>query len=174
MMKKLIIILLVLMPLVAMAQDITEKVGIPDELKTGVFYYNYGDKNKLNIEVMVWGYIRAPGKYLIPHGTKFAELLTLCGGPSNDTKLEDIRLIRLKNDSLGIKRDTIINLNYDDYLWQEKISLDSKKNPVLMQGDMVVFPLESRFHFRDNLYLILSITSTLVSITTFLVTVLKK
>lgn len=173
-MKKLIILILVLIPLAAMSQDLTEKVGIPEDLKTGVFYYNYGDKNKLNIEVMVWGYIKAPGKYLIPQGTKFTELLTLCGGPANDTKLEDIRIVRMKNDSLGIKKDTIINLNYDDYLWGEKISLESKKNPMLMQGDMIVFPLEARFHFRDNLYLILSLTSTLVSITTFLVTVFRK
>ncbi|MCE1164396.1 MAG: SLBB domain-containing protein [Bacteroidetes bacterium] len=174
MIKKFIIMVLLLIPVAVMAQDINERLGIPEELKTGLFYYNYGDKNKLNIEVMVWGYIKAPGKYLIPQGTKFTELLTLCGGPSNDTKLEDVRIVRLKNDSLGIKQDTLFNLNYDDYLWQDKISTLARRNPVLMPGDMIIFPLESRFHFRDNLYLILSITSTLVSITTFLVTVLRK
>ena len=37
-------------------------------------YYNYGDKDKININVFVWGSIRVPGKYLIPQGTTLVEL----------------------------------------------------------------------------------------------------
>ncbi|MDD5361547.1 MAG: SLBB domain-containing protein [Ignavibacteria bacterium] len=173
-MRKILILILILLPVILSAQDKNEKLGIPEETKLGLFYYNYGDKNKANIEVLVWGSIRSPGKYLIPQGTTLIDLLTLCGGPMTETKLKDIRLVRLKNDSLGVKEDKVINLDYNDFLWEDKISNPAKFNPVLLPGDMVIFPLEQKFSLRDNLYLILSITSTLVSITTFLVTVLRK
>ncbi|MGV8017602.1 MAG: SLBB domain-containing protein [Ignavibacteria bacterium] len=173
-MRKFFIIFLILCSLPAFAQDEKERLGIQDEIKLGSNYYNYGDKDKVNIEVLVWGTIPTPGKYLIPQGTRLLDLITLCGGPSKDTKLEDIRIVRTKNDSLGIKEDKVIKLNYNDYLWDDKISLSAKQNPVLMAGDMIVFPLDQKFSYRENLYLILSITSTLVSLTTFLITVLRK
>jgi len=153
------------------AQDGKERIG-PEDLKiTGANYYNYSDKEKVNIEVNLWGYIKNPGKYLIPKGTTFLDLLTLGGGPIPDSKLEDIRIIRPKNDTLRINDDYIINLNYSDYLWGEKISSQTRINPVLISGDIVLIPGSPRYFFRDNLSFILSIASVLISLGILVLTI---
>ncbi len=168
--KILIIILIFLITLQISAQDKNEKLGIPDELKIGMNYYNYGDKDKINLNVFVWGSIRVPGKYLVPQGTTLVELITLCGGPINESNLEDIRIVRMKNDSLGIKEDKVINIDYNEFLWEKQITKPGKINPVLMPGDLILIPNSPKYYFRDNLYIILGITTTLVSIATLMVT----
>lgn len=153
------------------AQDGKDKIG-PEELKiTGANYYNYADKDRVNIEVNLWGYVKNPGKYLIPKGTTFLDLITLGGGPIPDSNLEDIRLIRPKNDTLRITQDQIINLNYNDYLWGEKINQQGKGNPILISGDIVLVPGSPRYFFRDNLNFILSISSVLISLGILVLTI---
>jgi len=146
------------------AQEGKERIGIEDLKISGINYYNYADKEKVNIEVNLWGYVKNPGKYLIPKGTSFIDLLTLGGGPIPDSKLEDVRIIRPKNDTLRITEDQIINLNYDDYLWGERINSVGKNNPVLISGDIILVPGSPRYFFRDNLNFILSISSVLISL----------
>lgn len=172
-MKNVLLIFLTLLTLGVYAQDKNEKIGIPDEFKIGTNYFNYGDKNKVNIDVFVWGSIRVPGKYLIPQGTTLMELLTLCGGPINESKLEDIRIVRLKNDSLGVKEDKVLTVDYYEYLWEKQITKPGKFNPVLYPGDLIMIPNSPKYNLRDNLYLILGITTALVSIATLIVTVTR-
>jgi hypothetical protein len=153
------------------AQDGKERIGA-DELKiTGANYYNYSDKERVNIEVNLWGYVKNPGKYLIPKGTTFLDLLTLGGGPVPDSHLEDVRIIRPKNDTLKITEDQIINLNYSDYLWSEKLTPHIKSNPVLVSGDIILIPGSPRYFFRDNLTFILSISSVLISLGILVLTI---
>lgn len=171
--KIILIILFVAFALQTDAQIKDEKIGIPEELKIGMNYYNYGDKEKVNINVYVWGTIRVPGKYLIPQGTTLLELITLCGGPINESKLEDIRIVRMRNDSLGIKEDKVITFDYNEFLWENKITNPGKQNPVLLPGDLILFPNSPKYNFRDNLYLYLGITTTLISIATLMVTILR-
>jgi len=172
-MKNILLIILTLLSLSVFAQDKNEKIGIPDEFKIGTNYYNYGDKDKVNLDVFVWGSIRVPGKYLIPQGTTLLELLTLCGGPVNESKLEDIRIVRLKNDSLGVKEDKVMTFNYNDFLWEKQITNPGRLNPVLYPGDMILIPNSPKYNFRDNLYLILGVTTTLVSIATLIITLTR-
>lgn len=153
------------------AQNGKDKIG-PEEIKiNGANYYNYADKEKVNIEVNLWGYVKNPGKYLIPKGTTFIDLITLGGGPVQESKLEDVRLIRPKNDSLRITEDQVMTLNYDDYLWGERISSKGKSNPVLLSGDIVLVPGSPRYFFRDNLSFILSISSVLISMGILVLTI---
>lgn len=155
------------------AQDGKDRIG-PEELKiTGANYYNYSDKDKVNIEVNLWGFVKNPGKYLIPKGTTFIDLITLGGGPVQESKLEDIRIIRPKNDTLRITEDQIITLNYDDYLWGERINSKGKGNPVLISGDIVLVPGSPRYFFRDNLNFILSISSVLISLGILVLTITR-
>jgi hypothetical protein len=155
-------------------QDKKERIGLDEIAKKDVNYYNYADKDKVNIEVGVWGYVKSPGKYLIPSGTTFVDLITLCGGPLSDAKMDDIRMVRMKNDSLNIKEDKIIVLNYNDFLWEEKIQNRSRQNPVLNPGDIILIPGIPKSFFRENLSIILSAISTLASVAVLLATVFKK
>ncbi len=172
-MKNILVLLIVLLSFTAYAQDKNEKIGIPDDFKIGTNYYNYGDKDKVNIDVFVWGSIRVPGKYLIPQGTTLLELITLCGGPLNESKLEDIRIVRLKNDSMGVKEDKVMTFDYNEFLWEKQIAKPGRLNPVLYPGDLVLIPNSPKFNFRDNLYLILGLTTTLISIATLIITLTR-
>jgi protein involved in polysaccharide export with SLBB domain len=139
-------------------------------------YYNYGDKDKVNIEVNIWGYVKYPGKYLIPKGSTIMDLISYSGGPVTESKLEDIRLFRPKNDSLKTK-DKIINLDYNDLLWEapqmERENFKNKINLLLMPGDILIFTGEPRYFTRDNVNFILSISALLISIGILIVSIVK-
>ena len=161
-------------PTMSFSQDNkNERIGLDEILKTGTNYYNYSDKDKVNIEVSIWGYVRNPGRYLIPIGTSAIDLITLSGGPQNEAKLEDIRILRLKNDSLHVSENKIINLNYNDFLWEKEINNPNKQNPQLLPGDLILIPGGPRYQFRDNLGIVLSVTSVLVSVAILLVTIFR-
>jgi hypothetical protein len=154
-------------------QDKNERIGYEEIIKVGINYYNYADKDKVNFEVSVWGYVRNPGKYLIPNGTSFIDLISLCGGPLSEAKLEDIRIVRQKNDTLDVKEDKIIRLNYKDFLWEEKISNVKKQNPIVNPGDVILIPGGPKYSFKDYLGIILTGITTLTSVAVLLVTIFK-
>ena len=128
------------------AQD-KERVGNPQTFNQQGGLFNYGDKDKVNIEVSVWGYVKYPGKYIVPKGTTLVDLVSYSGGPLVDAKLEDIRLFRPKNDTLNITEDEMIKINYNDIFWSEKIVNHKNRNITLSPGDILVFPGEPRFIF---------------------------
>lgn len=141
-----------------------EKVGATQiNSQTGGFF-NYGEKDKINIEVSIWGFVRYPGKFVIPQGSTLVDLISYAGGPTVDAKLENIRLFRPKNDTLNISEDEMIVLDYNDIFWSEKVSLKKNRNILLKPGDILVFPGEPRLFFKDNLSIILSIGSVLISL----------
>ncbi|MBS1517224.1 MAG: SLBB domain-containing protein [Bacteroidetes bacterium] len=137
-------------------------------------YYNYGDKDKVNIEVNVWGYVRYPGKYLIPQGSTITDLISYSGGPLTDSKLEDIRLYRPKNDSMRISNDQLITLNYNDLVWEERVQMKNKLNTQLIPGDILILTGEPRYFSRDNVNLILAISSVLISLGILVISIVRK
>ncbi|MBI5403585.1 MAG: SLBB domain-containing protein [Ignavibacteriae bacterium] len=150
-----------------------ERIGEEDITKYGTNYYNYSDKDKVNIEVSVWGFVKSPGKYLIPMGSTFVDLFTLSGGPQNEAKLNNIRIVRLKNDSLKVEEDKVFVLDYHDYLWEDKIQNVSKTNPVLYPGDIILIPGKSKSEFKENFSLVLTAITTLTSVAVLLITVFR-
>lgn len=162
-------VLLFILSVKLFAQDGKDKIGLEELKIQGANYYNYSDKERVNIEVNLWGYVKNPGKYLIPKGTTFLDLVTLGGGPIPDSNLEDIRIIRPKNET--VTQDQIINLNYNDYLWGERVNPQGKGNPTLVSGDIILIPGSPRYFFRDNLNFILSISSVLISLGILVLTI---
>jgi hypothetical protein len=155
------------------AQD-KEKVGISQQLfsqQGGL--YNYSEEGKVNIVVSALGFIKLPGKYIIPKGSTLVDLISYTGGPLTEANLEDIRLFRPKNDTLKISKDELIKLNYNDIFWEEEVHYKSNRNIELLPGDVLIFPGGPRYFFRDNLSLMLSALSTVVAITVLIVTIYK-
>jgi hypothetical protein len=147
------------------SQPDREQVGNVNLLNiSGGAFYNYSQKNKVNIEVNIWGFVQKPGKYLVPKGVTVQDLISYAGGPLMNANLDEIRLFRPKNDSLYITSDLIITLDYNDLFWEDKVSLKDKKNPELLPGDILIFPGEPRLFFKENLTIIISIASVLISL----------
>lgn len=134
-----------------------------------VSVFDLSDPTGVNMEVNLWGFIRYPGRYRVPVGTTFLDLVTFAGGPIEDSNLDDIRILRDMNDPT--KKATVIKLNYDDILWEENVSTSPKKNPVLLPGDVVVLMREKRYTFRDYLQIYVPIITSIVSIATLLITI---
>ena len=150
---------------VAYSQPDKEHVGVENLLNiSGGAFYNYAQKNKVNIEVNIWGYVQNPGKYLVPKGVTVQDLISYAGGPLIDANLDEIKLYRPKNDSLFIMSDQIINLDYNDLFWEDEVIKKDKKNPVLLPGDILIFPGEPRLFFKENFSIILSVASILISL----------
>ena len=173
---KIFVLIIFITPAFSLSQIDRQKVG-NDAINTQQGgYYNYGDKDKVNIEVNIWGYVKYPGKYLIPDGSTVLDLISYSGGPLTETKLEDIRLFRPRNDSLKTK-DKIINLDYNDLLWEapksDREKFKNKINITLQPGDVLIFTGEPRYFTRDNVNFLLSISAVLFSLGILVVSITK-
>lgn len=130
--------------------------------------FDLSDPNGVNMEVNMWGFVRYPGKYRVPVKTTFVDVMSYAGGPLENSNLEDIRILRT-NQETG--KSELIKLNYNDYLWSEKVSPNPKQNPVLKPGDIIVVIEEERYSFRENVSFVLPIVTTIVSIATLIITI---
>jgi len=157
----------------AYTQDDKERIGLEEILKQGVNYYNYADKDKVNIEVIVWGGIKNPGKYLIPAGTTVIDLITLAGGPVSEETIEYVKLIRVKDDSLNSQKDKVINLNYTGFFEKEKKSYYKYVNPVVEAGDMIVIPIEEEMTFWDYFQVVYGYTMPLLAVILSMLNLMK-
>ncbi len=142
-------------------------LGNSQKNKSGAFF-DLSDPTGVNIEVSLWGYSKFPGRYLVPINTTFLDLMSFSGGPTDESNLEDIRILRNAGDSL--KKVQVIRMNYNDLLWGDNLSSKQKMNPVLQSGDIVLIKKEKRYTFREDLSLYIPIFTTLFSIATFIIT----
>lgn len=142
------------------SQNDSDKVRVgPEELQIskGGHYFNFSDKNKVNIEVIMLGL--GAGKYLIPKGTTLFDFLIMAGGTS-EYIMEDVKIVRFSSESPKMKATEVIN--YDDladlYGNKEDI-LRTKKNPVLQPGDMLIVPQEKSeqsifYYIQQTIYFV--------------------
>ena len=124
-------------------------------------FYDYSDPQAVNIKVAVWGWVRFPGKYIIPAYSNVNDLLSYAGGPTDAAHLENLKLIRPNKDST----QTIIDIGSKDIMVKPVLgNLD--KSPPLLPGDVLLVTGEPRLYFRDDLSTVVTIVSAVVSIAT--------
>jgi hypothetical protein len=131
-------------------------------------YYDYSDPESVNIKVSVWGFVKYPGKYVIPYYSNAFDLLSYAGGPDEDANLDDIRIFRTMEDSSQV----FIDLNYEDFLWN-KVLTSEKEAPRIVSGDILLIPGKDRLYFRDYFTLTLSVLSVLISLTILIININK-
>ncbi len=166
------IFLILILSIPVLAQNSDVQIGSSlNQLRTTPAggFYDYSDPSTVNIKVAVWGFVRYPGKYIIPSYSTVNDLLSYAGGPTDAARLQDMRIIRTNADST----QTIIPLDYKDILF----NLNIKKNPqspLLHAGDVLMVSGEPRLYFKDYLSIGLSVVSTLISIATLVVLIVRK
>ena len=109
--------LVILMPIVALAQIESTDYYTPGEEKT-----------ELMIIVHVWGEVNNPGKFVVRDGTSLVDILSEAGGPT--------RYANLKNVYIAHKRDQVEHIEIHDlkkYVEEEKTDL-----PSILPGDVIV------------------------------------
>ncbi|HEX2867873.1 MAG TPA: SLBB domain-containing protein [Ignavibacteriales bacterium] len=133
-------------------------------------FFDYSDPEAVNIKVSVWGFVRYPGRYLVPSYVNVRDLLSYAGGPTDEAHLDDLRLFRVNADS----SQSLIKFNYDDLLWGEKLTKDKEKIPNLTVGDVLLVPGAPRFYFRDYFSMGLSVFSALISLGILVLNIARK
>jgi hypothetical protein len=131
-------------------------------------FYDLSDPTGVNMDVNLWGFVRFPGRYRVSVNTSFLDLMSYSGGPNDESDLEEIRILRNGNDPT--KKPEIIKLNYNDLLWKNKISANSRINPMLQSGDVILIPKEYRFSWRDDVGFYLSVLTSTITIALLIIT----
>ncbi len=131
-------------------------------------FYDYSDPTTLNIKVAVWGFVKYPGKYVIPMESNVYDLLSYAGGPSEDAHLDDLRIFRTLEDSTK----EMVKFNYNDLLWDENLK-EFKNAPGLDAGDILLVPGSQRLYFKDYLQIGLSVFSALISLSILILNIAK-
>ena len=133
-------------------------------------FYDYSDPEAINIKVSVWGFVKYPGKYVIPDYTSVIDLISFVGGPLDDSNLDELRIYRIDEN----KREQMIPLNFNDLMWEGELDSRYRKLPVLKPSDILVVPGEPRLYFMDWFSIGLSIFSALISLTILWITIRDK
>lgn len=133
-------------------------------------FFDYSDPEAVNIKVSVWGFVRYPGRYLVPSYVNVRDLMSYAGGPTDEAHLDDLRLFRVNQDS----SQSLIKFNYNDLLWGEKLTKNKEQIPNLTVGDVLLVPGEPRMYFRDYFNMTLSVVSTLISLSILVLNIARK
>ncbi|MEO8211139.1 MAG: hypothetical protein ABI840_11325 [bacterium] len=147
------------------SQNDSDKIKIgPEELQVakGRNYFNFSDKDKVNIEIIVLGL--GAGKYLIPENTTLFDLLIMVGGTDERT-VEEIKILRFSTETPILKANQVKKYNYSELYGTEQDMLRAQKNPILKPGDMVILPPPSDsqqslfYYIRETMSFIVTIIS---------------
>lgn len=106
--------------------------------------YIFTDQQKFQIVVHIWGEVNKPGQYFVPDGTNVLELISFAGGPTEYSKLSNVKLTReyFTSDTLQTKnnlnqkilvRKTLISIDLKKYLTKD----ESEAIPMLRPGDVI-------------------------------------
>ena len=160
--KTFVILFLIVFPIIISAQnnDIQIGSGLNKIGLTQGGLFDFSDPSSVNIKVSVWGFVKFPGKYVIPVYSKINDLLSYAGGPTEEARLEEMRIVRTDSSS---SKQIIYNLNFNDFLMDPKFSVDSSVQS-LKAGDVLLVSGSPRFYLRDYIGTVLSIISLVVSL----------
>lgn len=167
-----IIIIIAANTLYLYAQDDT-RVTAEELKKTGFNYFNYSEPGRINIEIIVLGGVKNPGKYLVPEGTNVIELLSLSGNVLREETAGNIKLIRTTKQSGKLSDNNIITLNYREIFKDEELKSINKANPVLVHGDILVVPITPEKTFWDILGDVSLVMTPIVALATLIISIIS-
>jgi hypothetical protein len=77
-----------------------QSIGGQSNRSSAAQYY-LGEDDELLVPVNIWGFVRLPGQYFVPNNTNLIALLSFAGGPSEDAKISNIRMISSRGAQYG-------------------------------------------------------------------------
>ena len=128
-------------------------------------YYDYSDPSGLNIKVSVWGYVKYPGRYIIPERSNINDLISYSGGISDDSNIDEMRIFRVNPDST----QEMLLYNYEELWWSESLQKQITLSK-LQAGDVLIVPGRPRWYWENYFTLTLSFVGVLLSLATLIIT----
>jgi len=95
-------------------------------------FYDYSDPEAVNIKLSVWGFVKYPGRYIIPDYTSVIDLMSYVGGPLDDSNLDDLRIYRIDENN----KEQMIPINFNDLMWEDELESKYKIVPDLKPSDI--------------------------------------
>ncbi len=132
-------------------------------------YFDLSDPESVNIKVAVWGFVKYPGKYIVPVYTTVLDLLSYAGGPTDAAHLDDLRIYRINSDST----QSLIKVNYNDIMYESQLDSRTARLPHLEAGDVLVVPGAPRLYTRETVSIIVSVLSALISLTILILNITR-
>jgi polysaccharide export outer membrane protein len=117
--------------------------------------YYLGTSNELLIPINIWGYVQKPGQYMVPDNTDLVALLSFAGGPTENAKLNFIRIIR-NDPKIG---NVVYKIDVKRYIE----TADDRLIPNLRPGDTVIVN-GTAFHWVSQFFDFVARLSTFVQI----------
>ncbi|RJP68297.1 MAG: hypothetical protein C4539_09040 [Ignavibacteriales bacterium] len=168
--KNLVLFLLVLSgSLLAQTGDIKIGADMNQFRNNQSGFYDLSDPEAMNIKVSVWGYVKFPGRYLVPSYINVRDLLSYAGGPTDDAFLEDLRIYRVLEDSTQI----LYKFSFNDLLYSPTLTTKKENIPDLRVGDLLIIPGEPKLYYRDYFTMTLSVVSTLISLSILVLNIIR-
>ena len=90
------------------SQQQTQAIARPQAAR-----YFLGNEDEILMQVNVWGFVKQPGQYMVPYDTDLVSLLSYAGGPVEEAKVKNVKIIR-KNEDDVTKR--VLKVNVKKYL----------------------------------------------------------
>jgi hypothetical protein len=156
----------IIYPVYLSAQDKDYQIGMdPNSFRQSTGgYYDYSDPNGINIKVAVWGYVKFPGRYVIPIRSDIKDLMSYSGGINDNAYLDDLRIYRIDKDSTQF----LLKFNYEELWWGENLTREINLSR-LQAGDVLIVPGRPRLYWENYLSLIISSLGFLVSVATLII-----
>jgi len=168
-MKYVLIILFIVLPFSnLLSQQEEYQVGLnPNQIRQSQgAYYDYSDPDGINIKVAIWGYVKYPGRYIVPIRTDIKDLISYSGGINDDAYLDDLRIFRLEEDSSQV----LIKVNYDDLWWGDSLTTNIDISR-LIAGDVLIIPGRQKLYWEQYTSLFLGVFSVLISLTALIISI---
>jgi len=122
-------------------------------------FYDYSKSGDVPMDISIWGFVRAPGRYRVPSYTKLMELISLAGGPSDRALLDQVKIVHdLTVDSTITQAMSVFDVE------AYQTTGDPKLNPVLIHNDVIVVPGDSISDLNEILGIISNIVVVTVSV----------
>lgn len=120
--------------IISLAQSEIETESSPK--KASQYRLVMGADNEIFMQVNVWGEVKQPGTLQVPDNTDLISLLSFAGGPTENAKLSQVKLIR----SFSPKKEVKI-INVEKYLKKG----NHEAVPIIKPGDTIIVP-KTGFH----------------------------
>jgi hypothetical protein len=122
---------------------VTAQVTAPAVDQPRAAQYYIGSKDQVLMAVNVWGFVIKPGQYMVPYNTDLVSLLSFAGGPREEAKIKNIRIIRIAEN----QDEPVLIVDVKEFLKTG----DSALNLMLKPGDTVVVS-GTTFHLINQLF----------------------
>jgi len=111
------------------------------------------------MQINVWGNIKNPGRYEVSIATDLVQLVSYAGGPTEDAKLDEVKITRFIKTESGVSRAQFL-VNLDDLYRVNESSL------VLQPGDTIFLDRTNWSSIRDVLSIVTTVAVLTATVTT--------